>query len=827
MSTTSKTSDSATYLVVHGHFYQPPRDNPWIEAIEREQSASPYHNWNERIADECYRPNGRSRIFNDGGLVTDIVNNYCYLSYNFGPTLLSWMQERQPDIYRQVLAADKHSVVARGHGNAIAQGYSHAILPLCNARDLRTQIRWGVRDFVYRFERDPEALWLPETAINAAVVQALIEAGLRFVILAPGQARRVRPLSVREAKSKGGWVDVSGARIDPRSPYRLFSKTSPDKYIDAFFYDGPVSHAISFERLLRSSGDFVNRLTGAIDKSRSEPQLIHAAVDGETFGHHQRHANRALAYALTTIAPERGFRVTNYGAFLERFPPTHEVELEPGPNGEGTAWSCAHGVGRWYRDCSCHAGAPAGWSQAWRTPLRQAVNYVRDEAAILFEDLGGDLLEDVWTARDDYVDLLLDQSAEARQRFLQQHGRGRALGRQVRVFQLLELQRHSMQAQTSCGWFFNDISGLEAVQVMRYAARAVQLIEELSGNVVEDRLLEILSTARSNIPAQGSGADVYRAKVRGAAVDARRLVAQHAITDLHTHHHDEYQRWGYRLRQLYRRELNSGPLTVNIGRVGVEFARTGEPSDLVYALIYFGSHDFHCAVRPFAGQQSFRAFTEEIERIFESATITELLRALDAHFGESYFGLKDLLAEEREQVLEALFGHLHESFGQVYAQLYEMHRRTIGALLESGLKMPEEFMLAAAYTLTRQLLKEIRNQGGSLDSDRYERARDLVNEARKRGYELDKRPSEQLVGRQLDALVSRLVEDLDLGFIREALRLLTIAEDLELELPLSRAQDLVFDALSIRQENHFNDQQSALLGELLDRLHMSSEVMSD
>ncbi len=813
---------STVHVVVHGHFYQPPRENPWLEAIEREPSAAPYHNWNARIADECYRPNGRARIFNDEGLVTNIINNYKHLSFNFGPTLLSWMEQQEPDIYRQVLRADRCSRERRsGHGNAIAQGYSHAILPLCNDRDRRTQVRWGIRDFTHRFGREPEALWLPETAIDSATVETLIDEGLRFVILAPGQARRVRKLGA----AGDAWVDVSGARIDPRMPYRIFSQRDPKRSIDAFFYDGPVSHAISFEQLLRSSGSFVDRIAGAVDKSCAGDQLVHVAVDGETFGHHLRHADRALAYALESELPRRGLRLTNYGEYLEHHPPTHEVELEPGPDGEGTAWSCAHGVGRWCRDCGCHAGSPAGWNQAWRVPLRAAVSYLRDEAADLFVEIGDGLLRDVWAARDDYVELLLHRSHEARIDFIQRHGRDGAMGRGVRVMQLLEMQRHSLLAQTSCGWFFDDISGLEAVQVLRYAARSVQLIEELSGRMVEPRLLEILGEARSNLPAQGTGADVYRTRALTSVVDSRRLVAQHAITDLHSHHPSEYERYGFRLRRLFRRELTSGPLTVNIGRLEVELTRTGETMDLVYALIYFGSHDFHCAVRPFAGQRTFRGFTQQVEQIFEKATITELLRTVDSHFGEIYFGLHDLLIEEREEVLESLFGHLHESFGQVYAQLYEMHRRTVGALIETGLKMPEEFRLAAAYTLTRQLLDTIRAQDGSLDRKHYEQAKHLVREAKARGYEIDTAPSEALLGQQLERLIAALVEEPNAARIGDALGMLRIADELELELPLDRAQELVFDALAVLDPKELDERLVADIGQLLDWLTMSSEII--
>jgi alpha-amylase/alpha-mannosidase (GH57 family) len=784
------------HLVLHGHFYQPPRENPWLEEIEREPSAHPYPNWNARIAEECYRVNGWARVFDDQGRVEEIANNYQHLSFNFGPTLLSWLCREAPQTYARILEADRRSAAERsGHGNAIAQAYGHAILPLCNPRDRLTQIRWGVRDFRYRFGREPEALWLPETAVDAETVEDLIAEGMRYLILAPRQARRVRPLAP-EPGSGGGWRDVSGAKIDPRAPYRLFSRRDRARFIDAFFYDGPISHAISFERVLDSSRQLVDKLWGGADQSRSEAQLVHSAVDGETFGHHMRHAERALSYAFVVEARRRGFQLTNYGEYLDRHPPREEVELEPGPEGEGTSWSCAHGVGRWCRDCGCNAGAPAGWNQAWRAPLRAAVNLVRDEAASLFEEQGAELLRDVWAARDDYVELLLDGSGEARERFLERHGReGGRLTRQVQAFKLLELQRHSLLAQTSCGWFFDDISGLEAVQVLRYAARTVQLMEELSGRSVERRLLETLSEARSNLEEMGTGADVYRRLVLPSAVGTRRLVALYAITDMFHDHPDAHGFFGHQIERLEKHRFASGPLSLIAGRLQVEHLRTGEHAGMTYALIHFGGHDFHCAVRPFAGIQEFRDFSERMGASFDRATITELLRAVDAHFGETYFGLRDLLPEEREDVLAALFGHLSERFAEMYTRLYQENRRAVNALVDTGLKLPREFRLAAEYTLSRQLNQEVRSQKRSRSQGSYRKALEIAREASLRGYLLELDESREIFGEMLVEAVRRLVSDRSDQACGEAREISELAEALELEIPLDPAQDLLYQLL--------------------------------
>jgi alpha-amylase/alpha-mannosidase (GH57 family) len=817
------------YLVIHGHFYQPPRENPWLEAIEREPSAHPFANWNARIADECYRSNAWARIFDDQGRVLDIVNNYVHMSFNLGPTLLSWLEIELPRVYARILEADRISRRRRsGHGNALAQAYGHAILPLCNARDRLTQIRWGKRDFAWRFGREPEAMWLPETAIDAATVEDLIREGMRFVILSPRQAKRVRPL----AGTDEPWADVSPDKVDPRTPYRCFSAKDPARYIDVFFYDGPVAHAISFERALDSSKKLADKLWDAVDTGRRQAQLIHAAVDGETFGHHMRHAERALSYAFEVEAPRRGFRLTNYGEVLEQIPPTHEVELSFGPDGEGSSWSCVHGVGRWYRDCSCHASAPEGWNQAWRGPLRRAINLVRDEAARLFEEMGGELFHDPWAARDAYVDLLLDPSARARAQFWEHHGRdsGGSIGSRIKVLKLLELQRHSLLAQTSCGWFFNDISGLEAVQVLKYAARTVQLMEELSGRNVERPLLDLLGEARSNISEMGSGADVYRRLVLPASVGTYRLVAQYAITDRFRNYPDDHRFYGYQVHRVEGRRLTGGSVSVSVGRLQVEFLRTGETRDVTFAVIHFGGHDFHCAVRPFAGMQKFRLMTEELERIVSHATITELLRVVDAHFGEAYYGLPHLLAEDREEVLDALFGHITTRFAEMYNRLYQENHRAVNALMDTGLKLPQEFRMAAEYVLSRQLNEEIRRQLKSRDAPRYRGALRVVEEATRRGYDLDQTESEQIFNEMLDESVIGLVEHASAATCEEVLQLIGLAESLHIHLEFGPSQDMLYAMLEDRSPDaRWRPCAAATrwLHLVLERLQMSESLLED
>ena len=487
-------------LIIHGHFYQPPRENPWTEIVEAEAGAAPFHDWNERIHSECYGPNAFASIVDPATGQERIVNNCSNISFNFDPTLLSWLERNHRETYSAIIEADHLSAGRRGgHGNAIAQAYGHAILPLCNERDRRTQIRWGIADFHARFGRAPAALWLPETACNDQVIDSLIDEGLRFVILAPHQAAR------RRAIGETGWQDVDEQKIDTGIAYRYSHRDGSGRSIAIFFYDGPISRAIAFEKLLKSSREFVDRLA-----ARGARELVNVATDGETYGHHFKFGDICLAHALEIEAPTAGFRTTNYAEYLDEHPPVFEVEINNGPQGEGTSWSCPHGVGRWIRNCGCHTGGEPEWNQSWRAPLRQALDFLRDENAAHFEATRGKLFLDPWQARDDSIALVLNPD-QLREQFLREHaGRLLAMDELWRALTHLELQRMLLLMYTSCGWFFNDISGIETIQILKYAGRALDLMAELGLPPVRERFLEILEQAQSNRPEMGTGADIYR-----------------------------------------------------------------------------------------------------------------------------------------------------------------------------------------------------------------------------------------------------------------------------------------------------------------------------
>jgi alpha-amylase/alpha-mannosidase (GH57 family) len=480
-------------IVIHGHFYQPPREDPWSGEIPRQPDAAPFHDWNERVYFEAYRPNAFCTIPNPRGY--RIVNNFERISFNVGPTLMSWFEKFHPETHMRIIEADQKSMDRTGHGNAIAQAYHHSILPLASERDIRTEIRWGLADFRHRFGRDAEGMWLPETAASTEVLRILIEEGVGFTILAPWQAERWQD-------EDGDWQAAAGGTIDPRRPYRFSHPDHPDRSIALFFYDGSIAQAIAFERAGSSAEHFLDLFEG---KFGHFDQIVHAATDGETYGHHHKFTDLGLAYALSIEAERRGLEITNYASYLDRFPATTEARLVPG----GSSWSCVHGVERWRSDCGCQTGADDSWSQAWRTPLRHAFDVVKAAADAAFESQGGDLLADPWAARDAYIEVITGR--EVFDKFLTAHALESLDESGVkRATKLLGMQRFALAMYTSCGWFFNDVSGIETVQVMRYAARTLELMDEIGAPSVRDEFLDAMSEARSNVPERGDGATIFK-----------------------------------------------------------------------------------------------------------------------------------------------------------------------------------------------------------------------------------------------------------------------------------------------------------------------------
>ncbi|HYA48111.1 MAG TPA: DUF3536 domain-containing protein, partial [Burkholderiales bacterium] len=491
------------FVCIHGHFYQPPRENAWLEEVEVQDSAAPYHDWNERVTAECYAPNAAARILDAEDRIVDIVNNYAAISFDAGPTLLAWMEKASPEAYRAILDADRQSRQRfRGHGSAMAQAYSHLIMPLAGSRDKRTQVVWGMADFEARFRRKPEGMWLPETAVDLESLDIMAERGIRFTVLSPYQAHRVREIG----SSK--WEDVSGGCIDPKMPY--LCRLPSGRTIALFFYDGPIAHDVAFGDLLQNGERFAQRLVSAFSAGGGQPgsgrpELVHIATDGETYGHHHRFGDMALAYALNYLEAHKLAEVTVYGDFLERFPPSREVKII-----ERTSWSCGHGVERWRSDCGDNSGAHPGWNQKWRTPLRGAMGWLAAKAATVYEEGMAPFSNDPWKVRDKYIRLVLGRSPESVEAFVVEHaGRALAAGERTRFLKLLEMERQAMLIFTSDGWFFDDISNIETVQVVQYASRLMQLVRDVGGGDLEPEYVRMLGKAAGNVPEYGNGTKVY------------------------------------------------------------------------------------------------------------------------------------------------------------------------------------------------------------------------------------------------------------------------------------------------------------------------------
>jgi len=505
-------------ICFHGHFYQPQREDPWLGVIEPEPSAAPDRDWNARIARECYVPAAAARILDAAGRLRDLVNIYEWASFNVGPTLLAWLELHCPEVLRALQRADAASRARTGHGNAWAQPYGHPILPLSSPRDVRTQVIWGRRDFEHRFGRAAEGMWLPEMAVDLPALAALVEAGIGLTMLAPHQARRVRPLGAAE----DAWVSVTPETLDSRRLYRC--ALPGGRTIDILFRHAAISQEIGFGPLLRDGAALAARLRAAL-AGDDAPALVTVAVDGETFGHHHRFGEMALAFALRALAQDPAVAVVNPAAFREAQPPAYEVEII-----EGTSWSCPHGVERWRADCGCRVAGPGSWNQAWRAPLRQAIDWLRDELAVVYQTRAGEVLRDPWGARDRYVSCVLEPGRTGP--FIGTEATGRlSPAETVQARRALELARHALLMQTSCGWFFNELTGVEPALILRHAARAIELAEGL-GRRLEEGFVQRLEPARSNLPDHGSGADVYRRLVRGAAPTAARVAATGALLAL-------------------------------------------------------------------------------------------------------------------------------------------------------------------------------------------------------------------------------------------------------------------------------------------------------
>ena len=769
------------YICIHGHFYQPPRENPWLEEVELQDSAHPFHDWNERITAECYAPNAASRILDHENRILDIINNYAHISFNFGPTLLSWMERNQPDAYASIIDADRQSRERfSGHGAALAQVYNHMIMPLATRRDKYTQVLWGIRDFESRFGRFPEGMWLPETAVDLESLDVLAELGIAFTILAPHQAKRIRPLEGKE------WTSVEKASIDPTRAY--LCKLPSGRSITLFFYDGPISQDIAFGGLLHNGQGFADRLTGALSGERDRPQMVHIATDGESYGHHHRLGDMALSYCLHHIQSEQDVRLTIYGEFLEKHPPTHEVKIF-----EDSSWSCAHGVERWQGDCGCNSGGHPGWTQAWRAPLRQSVNWLQEQLTAIFEEQGRELLHEPWQARNDYLEVIRDRSEDTVRGFLNHHTK-RQLSPEdsVQVLKLLEMQRFAMLSFTSCGWFFDEISGIETTQVLQYAARAIQLGEELQDTPLQQPFMDILAEAPSNIEKYGNGRTVFEELVLPARLDLTRVGGHFAISSLFEDNLEDIGIYCYQAEPGMFERKKAGALNLAYGQVRVVSTITWEQTSLGFAAVHFGDHNVLSGIRKAMDTDAFQAMARDVEKAYTRGDVPEFVRILDKHF-PTRMTLWHLFKDKQQQVLEEIMSSTLEDIEFSFRQILGHNHALLNFLFDLHRTIPTPLDVTAEFILNLDLSRQLEQ----VDPDMDELTR-IVDEIKRWSVTVKTDDLRFLAADCLEDHLNRLADNpKDLGLLERADTLYRLITSLKIDIELWKIQNIL---LSLSRE---------------------------
>ena len=714
------------------------------------------------------------------------VNNYEYMSYNFGPTLLSWMEQFAPLTYERIIKADIESISEHnGHGNAIAQVYNHIIMPLANEHDKETQIKWGIRDFEYRFGRKPEGMWLAETAVDDDTLRILEANGIKFTILSPYQADKFKKKGDKE------WTDVSWGNIDPARSYKYNIKSAPGKSIDLFFYDGAISRSVAFDELLKDGNKFIKRLKEGVSDCRDFPQIVNIATDGESYGHHTKFGDMALAYVLKVKAKDEGFKITNYAEYLEKYRSDCEVEIK-----QASSWSCFHGVGRWKEDCGCSTGGHPGWNQKWRKPLREALDYLRDELVIIFEQEGPKYFDNVWEVRNKYIDVILDRNEMNVKKFQQENFKPDLSDEQkVHAMELLEIQRQAMLMYTSCGWFFSEISGIETVQIMKYAARAMQLATKFSNKDLETHFLEILSDAKSNIPEHGTGKDIFERFVKPSIVTTKQIASLWALSSLYQDFEDEESVYCYTIKKEAYKKVQKGSSTFVVGHIEIQSKITLQKSNVMFALMQYSGGDFHCAIKEYSDDFEFNKIKTNLIKTFLMNPLTEIIRAMDECFGKEYFTLKDIFIEERRKILQILLKGKLEKFSQTYQVMYDEGKGSIYHLQGLGLKIPDEFKISAAYALSHKFNDIVVHSGGFLDEDSIQQATDLNYEAKKIDIQLDKTPSNKIFSKKILQNINRLVHSFEIQQADVLLEIFDNINKLELQIDISEAQNIYFSKI--------------------------------
>lgn len=769
------------YLCIHGHFYQPPRENAWLEEIEIQDSAFPFHDWNSRISAECYSPNALARVLDGNKDLIDLASNYARISFNFGPTLLSWMEKREPEVYQAVLEADR---VSRGrfggHGGAIAQAYNHMILPLANARDKVTQVKWGIRDFEKRFGRRPEALWLAETACNTETLEVLADEGMKFVILAPGQCRRVRKIGEEK------WQEV-GAGVDPKRAY--LCNLPSGKQIALFFYDGPISQGIAFSDTLSSGEKFASRLLSTYN-SGEEAQLMNIATDGETYGHHQKFAEMALAYCLKKVEETPDVELTVYGEFLAKHPPVYEAQIV-----ENSSWSCFHGVERWRADCGCNSGMKPGWNQKWRGPLRSALDGVRDEMIKTFESVGAQYFKNPWDARNDYIDLILDRSLDAQHKFFLKHATEKAWNDRPTALMLLEMQRNAMLMYTSCGWFFDEISGIETVQIMQYAARAIELNRVITGVDLEPGFMDALALAPSNLKDLKNGAAVYERYVKPQAMPIEKIALEHVVSLLADETVNPKKAYECEVLAYEPKKLTAPGFHLSCGDITLKSVTTLLERRMHFAVFQRGAAEFLCAAGA-EGTMDKNAVFARLEELFAAGKYDECASFIRQAFEKNY-SLVSMFQDVRRKVVDLVLRKMDEETDKKFTEVFEAQYPVVRGLQLIGAPVPKPFLTAAEFVLTADLKAEFR--AADVDVNAVE---ELMEDVKTLGLDVSKGPVRDAVTEKLTLLAFAFARNpSDKACALKLVEFLNYADIFGFEPDTVKAQEFVFFGLKALGED--------------------------
>jgi len=678
-------ADSANkYVCIHGHFYQPPRENAWLEVIELQDSAHPYHDWNERITAECYEPNATSRILDEKNVIKNIINNYSRISFNFGPTLLSWMESYAHETYEAILEADRLSMLNfDGHGSAVAQVYNHIIMPLASRRDKETQIRWGIRDFESRFKRKPAGMWLAETAVDTETLEMLAENNIAYTILAPRQAKSVRKIGSKE------WTEVNDRSVNTKKVYRC--NLPSGRSIDLFFYDGDISQGIAFNGLLNDGKRFAERLLSPLDFQDSESQIVHVATDGETYGHHHKHGEMALAFCLDFIEKDHRIKLTNYAQFLSLNPPVDEARII-----ENSSWSCVHGVERWKANCGCNSGKP-GWHQNWRKPLRDSLDWLRDRVAAVFEQEASKVIKDPWKARNEYINIVLKRNDDNVKRFLKDHALNDAHPNQV--LRIMEMQRHAMLMYTSCGWFFDEISGIETIQVMQYACRVIQLASQICNEDLEPEFIQRLADAPSNVSTYTTGDEVYKKMVLPSRTNLQRVGMHYAVASIFEDEPESLTVFNYSTfnEAFIKKEAGEQKLVLGITRVKSLVTRSEKK--FAFAVIYLGKHNIIGNISLDMEPDKFSSMQIRMVKAFEEGRLGEMIGLIQVYFGPDKYTIWHLFQDEKRKILDMIS---QESMAELESSLRRSYNRDyplINALSTNNIPIPPAYKTTFEYIL--------------------------------------------------------------------------------------------------------------------------------